>query len=541
MVTLTSLDTPTDWQGRDISFTLPMTKNLFTRTAEASKLRATLNDADFTLMNPASETAKAQRLDIESTAMNLDGTLFPDRTQDWTVDFTDVQYASETLPGPKTAAIAALAELTAKVTPGEPLQITLDSPSIWAETPLVRLENIAVSLRGTPNSYTIDHTGGTISVLGSELAETAKSAGLGSFPANGTVSFADGVFSGTADLRVAKANNAEINVDYTYQGGEGTAEIDIPAILFTPKGLQPQALIPAFRGKVAQVEGEARAKLSLAFADGAFTDTSGTVQLVNMSVGTAPGPISGLNTTMQFASLFPLQTDGPQTLTMKRFNPGFPLENGVLTFTLVPDGVKVDAADWPIGNGAFALDPFTWIYAAEENRVTMRVKDIALSDFLNNFSNKRLQATGNVVGVFPIVVRGVDVLIEKGRVSVPDGGLIKYDPGPGVPVYSESDAIEIFRQRNSSEYAALAQDALREFHYRLLSVSMDGPLNGDVEIGLIFDGSNKKVLNGQPFRFDITVNGELINIARSFNSNAQLKSEILRQNIQLPEGSVIGN
>jgi hypothetical protein len=226
---------------------------------------------------------------------------------------------------------------------------------------------------------------------------------------------------------------------------------------------------------------------------------------------------------------------------MKRFNPGFPLENGVLTFTLVPDGVKVDAAEWPIGNGAFALDPFTWIYAAEENRVTMRVKDIALSDFLNNFSNKRLQATGNVVGVFPIVVRGVDVLIEKGRVSVPDGGLIKYDPGPGVPVYSESDAIEIFRQRNSSEYAALAQDALREFHYRLLSVSMDGPLNGDVEIGLIFDGSNKKVLNGQPFRFDITVNGELINIARSFNSNAQLKSEILRQNIQLPEGSVIGN
>ena len=540
VVTLKSLDTPTDWQGRDISFTLPATKNLFTRTADASTLKATLNTADFTLTKPATDTAKAQRLDIESAAMVLDGTLFPDAKQDWTVDFTDVDYASDTLPGPETTASAAEAVLTAKVNPGQPLQITLESPSITAETPLVRLDDIDIKLRGTPDTYTVDHTGGTVTVLGSEFAETARSAGLASFPANGTVNFADGVFSGSAGLTVAKAANAGLNVDYTYKGGTGTAEVDIPSILFTPKGLQPQTLIPAFRGKVARVEGEARAKLSLAFSDGKFTDTSGTVQLVDMSVGTAPGPIMGLNTTMRFASLFPLQTDGQQRLTMDSFNPGFPLENGTMTFTLVPEGVKVDAADWPIGNGAFALDPFTWLYAAEENRVTMHVKDIALSDFLNNFGNQKIEATGNVVGVFPIVVRGIDVSIEKGRVSVPNGGLIKYDPGPGVPEYSEEDAIKILRERRSGEYAALAQDALREFRYRELSAYLDGPINGDVEIGLVFDGSNKKVLNRQPFRFDITVKGELFNIARSFNSNAQVKSEILRQNGKLPNGTIIG-
>ena len=540
VVTLKSLETPTDWRGENISFTLPPTKKLYTRIADGSKLAATLNMADFTLIKPASEKANAQRLDIESATMVLNGMLFPDATQDWTVDFTNVQYESETLPGPETTASAAQAKLTAKIAPDLPLQITLNSPSITAETPLVRLENIDIKLSGTPESYTVEHTGGTVTVLGSEFADSAKSAGLASFPANGTVSFADEAFSGTASLRVAKAANARVDVDYTYQGGAGTAEIDIPSILFTPKGLQPQTLIPAFRGKVARVEGEARAKLRLAFADGIFTDSSGTVQLVDMAVGTAPGPITGLDTTLRFASLFPLQTDGQQMLTMKSFNPGFPLENGTLAFNLVPEGVKVDSANWPIGTGAFALDPFTWVYAAEENRVTMRVKDIALSDFLNNFGNKKIEATGNVVGVFPIVVRGIDVLIEKGRVSVPDGGLIKYDPGPNVPVYSEEDAIKILRERRSGEYAALAQDALREFRYRELSASLDGPINGDVEIGLVFDGSNKKVLNRQPFRFDITVKGELFNIARSFNSNAQVKSEILRQNGKLPEGTVIG-
>ena len=539
-VTLRSLDTPTEWRGENISFTLPPTTNFFTRTAKASTIAATLDSADFTLIRPAAQSAPQQRLDIQSQTLKLNGTLLPTATQDWTVDFADVQYASETLPGPGTTASAAQAVLTAHLEPNQPLQITLISPSITAETPLVRFSNIDINLSGTPDTYTVDHTGGTVDVIGSEFAETAKSAGLASFPANGTVTFADEAFRGQASLRVAKANNANVAVNYTFQDGAGTADIDAPSILFAPKGLQPQTLIPAFRGKVARVEGEARAKLSLAFSDGEITDSSGTVQLVDMDVGTAPGPITGLNTTMRFESLLPLQTDGQQTLSMKSFNPGFPLEDGVVVFNFVPEGARVDSADWPIGNGSFSLDPFTWIYAAIENRVTMRVKDVALSDFLNDLGNKKIEATGTVVGVFPVVVRGIDVLIEDGIVSVPDGGVIKYDPGPGVTVYTEEEAINVLREKRTNEYAALAQDALREFRYRELSASLNGPINGDVEIGLIFDGSNKKVLNRQPFRFDITVKGELFNIARSFNSNAQVKAEILRQNGQLPEGTVIG-
>jgi len=403
-----------------------------------------------------------------------------------------------------------------------------------------RKHDIELSLKGTPDSYAVDHKGGTIVIIGSDFAEAARTAGFSSFPAEGTVKFQDGAYFGQATLQVANADNAKVDVEYTYENGAGRADIDIPSILFTPKGLQPQTLIPAFRGKIARVNGEVRAKLNMAFKDGVLTGSGGQVQILDMAVGTAPGPIEGLNTTLNFASLFPLETDGLQQLTMDNFNPGLPLEDGVMAFNLVPEGVEVAAADWPIGNGSFSLDPFTWVYTAEENRVIMRVKDIALGDFLNDLGNKKIQATGNVVGSFPIVVRGVEVLIENGNVSVPDGGLIKYDPGPNAREYTEEEAIQILRERRSSEYAALAQDALREFRYRELSASLDGPINGDVEIGLVFDGSNARVLNRQPFRFDISVKGELFNIARSFNSNAQVKSEILRQNGKLPEGAIIG-
>jgi len=52
---------------------------------------------------------------------------------------------------------------------------------------------------------------------------------------------------------------------------------------------------------------------------------------------------------------------------------------------------------------------------------------------------------------------------------------------------------------------------------------------------LKFDGKNGKVLGGQPFRFDIGLEGELLNILRSFNTNAQIKAELARRGLSKEE------
>ena len=61
---------------------------------------------------------------------------------------------------------------------------------------------------------------------------------------------------------------------------------------------------------------------------------------------------------------------------------------------------------------------------------------------------------------------------------------------------------------------------------------MDGPLDGAIQLGMEFDGSNQAVLNNQPFRFAINIEGELLNILRSFNSNEQIKSELARRQLE---------
>lgn len=539
LITLTRMETPTAWIIEDAAFGLPATRSLFVKRPDVGRLEARLNESKFTFTQPAIDGAAAQRLDLRAEAMFLKGDIFGAGQQSWDIEFTDAAYASDTLPAVGTKAAAKRASLTAQIAPDAPVEFTLQSPAISAETPLVKIADMNIALSGSPLEYDVSHSSGSVSLSGTEFATIAKSAGLGRFPADGVVQFRDKRFTGQANLSIAKANNAKVIVDYVFADGAGDAAILVPSIEFTGGGLQPQALFPTLKGKIASVEGEAQARLNVRFANGELTQSSGVVDLLDLDLGTAPGPIQGLNTSVTFTSLLPMETDGPQTLTMKNFNPGLELEDGTVTYRLLPEGVGVDMAQWPIGNGALSLDPFTWHYAAEENRVTMRVKDVSLGDFLKNIGDSKIEATGTVVGTFPIVIRGVEVLVDGGTLSVPDGGVLRVDPGPSVPIYSQDEAINVIREKRAGEYAALARDALREFRYRELRAAINGPLDGELEIGLNFDGANDRVLNAQPFRFDISVAGELFNIARSFNSNAQVKSEILRQNGKLPEGVLI--
>lgn len=536
-ITLDRLETPTDWVAEDIRFGLSATPDIFVRRADRSEISATPLTPEFILTRPATDLSPTQRIDMSAQTLEIAGTLRPDATQDWRAVFTEAEYASATLPGPETTAQASTATLIANFAPGQAVQINLQSPAINAQTPLVEISDMRIALNGTPEAYIVEHSGGRVRLIGSAAAETAKAAGVAELPLGGTVRFNDGAFIGAARTNIAKANGAEVEIDYRYANGEGTAEIDIPQIQFTPGGLQPQALLPALKGKIARVTGTARAALQIAFANGALTDSSGEIALIDMDVGTAPGPIEGLDTVIQFSSLFPVQTTGVQRMRLRSFNPGLQLADGEVAYELVPNGVRVTEAAWPIGNGRLSMDPFTWVYAAEENRVTMRVEDVALGDFLEEIGNETIRASGMVTGVFPIVVRGVQVLVENGYVSVPDGGVIRIDlpagdAGGGTNYISDATK-KALKAVNTGDYPTLTREALREFEYRELRAAIDGPLDGEIAVGLIFDGSNRNVLNGQPFRFDIDLRGELFNILKSFNSNDQIKIQVLRDRMGL--------
>ena len=126
----------------------------------------------------------------------------------------------------------------------------------------------------------------------------------------------------------------------------------------------------------------------------------------------------------------------------------------------------------------------------------------------------------------------MDVRVENGELWVKDGGVIQYRSDQ-LESISELDgtnerAVAAIRSGN---YRDAAFEALKNFEYQELRVKIDGALDGPIDVFLKADGKNDDVLGGQPFLFNINLQGELLNILRSFNTNAQIKSELARRGL----------
>jgi len=521
------VETTTNWTAYEVDADITANSALFERSAATEQSRVDTNLSN--LQAQIHRESDAAILNMTANSLRAQGTLMPvdkNLTQNWDMQFAQALITSDDLPGPDTKITLPEGQLTAELTTGQPPEFNLTTPSANVETQLVNVDDMALRVHGQPDNFDIEHSGGRVKLTGNDLPP---------LPIEGHLTATGGAFIGQAKARLPQADNTPIAMTYNIRDGAGYADVDIEALQFTPNGLQPQNLISRLRGKIAQVEGLASAKIHLEFARGKPLESYGTAKIIDMSLGTAPGPLTGMNMELSMDSVLPLISRGKQRITMAQFDPGIPLQDGVIDFELIDDGVKIYSAQWPVGDGYFSLDPFTWQYGAEENRLVMRLSDVQLGEFMESIGNDSIQATGQLQGEFPILISGVNVTVEKGNITVKDGGTIRYTPQADdntPPIsYTQEEAIKILRTKDQARYSSLARDALREFKYKELSVQIDGPLDGEVELGTVFNGSNPKVLNGQPFEFDINVVGELFNIMRSFDSNAQIKSQLEKQGI----------
>lgn len=501
-LSFTRLDTTSEWIIEDFSGTLRPGSPIYARSAQGpARVRTGLADTQLTARRDASDTAEAATLAVQITSAELTGSIGETR-QDWASTFMQVALQSETFPVEGTDLTLPEGMLDVSLLSSGRSEFRLSTPGSTLITPIYRVRDMALEAEGTAEAYRLTYQGGRIRVV-----QTAEgSAPLPVLSASGDLNFADGQFTGTAQATIPQVPDNPVMISYSMFDGRGEAAIALRDLRFRPRGLQPQELAPALRGKIAQVDGAIDADLRVAFGGTDPISGTGSVEIKNMSLGTAPGPITGLSGTVELTSLFPVVTAPNQILRIDAFDPGFPLENGVVTYALVEDGVDISSALFPFGEGRISFDPFIWTYGAPENRVTLRVSDVQVAEFLKDIGDGKLSVSGTIEGEIPVVVSGIDVKVDKGRLEVPYGGTIRYS---GNNPIGDDD----------SNPAATAFKALENFNYQSLFAEIDGPLDGAVSIGMLFTGSNPDVLYDVPFQFDVTVEGELFNIARSLNPN----------------------
>ena len=523
-ISLSKFKTPTGWTAQETAFDIASAAPFFTRAAnsEESKLSAQLSNITTALV----EEETGRRLDMTVVGVDAQSVISPER-QDWILTAREADVKTDDFGGKGTIVGAPDAIIKAVLTPYAPAQIEVTAQAARVRTDQISTQKMPIALTGTPTEFQLDFGGenyasaGRVNFIGQAVPE---------LPLRGALDFTNGLIEGRAYTILPDTKDADIEIDFRLKDGSGTATVDIPDLTFMPGGLQPQNLVSALQGKIANVEGTISAQIELGFEPNQPVQSFGRATLNDLDFGTLPGPFKGVSTQVEFSSIFPLVSSGVQRLTVDSFNPGVDLIDGVIEYEFISGGVEILSAKWPLANGFISLDPTVWTFDAPENRVVLRIDGVSAGAFIGEAGGGSLTVTGDVVGTIPVVIAGVDVRIDEGRLGVKDGGVIQYRskeltsvvdliPEKYVTLQDYQQFKEFRDSEDPSENAGkdLAFTALRNFEYKSLAVKLDGPLDGEIEVNLRFIGRNPKILAGTEFDFNVTIIGELVNLVRGLS------------------------
>ncbi|MDD2723581.1 MAG: YdbH domain-containing protein [Methylovulum sp.] len=122
--------------------------------------------------------------------------------------------------------------------------------------------------------------------------------------------------------------------------------------------------------------------------------------------------------------------------------------------------------------------------------LTLRVRNVDLSQLLSSLHYKDLTATGTVNGELPLKL-GVDSIeLLAGSLNGTRPGVLRYQG----PVADKEN---------------LAFRALRNLEYHSLQAKVNYRPNGDYHLGLRMEGGNPEVLSGHPLAFNLNLSGHL--------------------------------
>jgi hypothetical protein len=337
--------------------------------------------------------------------------------------------------------------------------------------------------------------------------------------------------AGTATLAGDKVNadgilqdrgeQARVRLAATHdlKSGRGSAEaVTDPPIAFAPDGAQPQRLVPLLRGKLTSVDGIVAGEARASWGDGPLAGTA-TIEITSLGAQTPVAVLAGLDGKLSFASLLPPATAPRQKLTLASLDVGLPLQNGVAELTLRPDGkLAIHALGWPWAGGRIHLEDEVVDPTAETITLTLRVDDVDLAELVKLVENEELQATGRVDGTIPVEIVGDTVFIRQARLTSTGGGTLRYGSEAGAAVLE-----------TGGEGSELLANALKDFRYDSLVLTLDGKTAGELDLAMQIRGFSPEVYSGSPVELNLSVGGALLEMLQQGLAGYRIPDNIVRQ------------
>ncbi len=302
----------------------------------------------------------------------------------------------------------------------------------------------------------------------------------------------------------------------------GSLEANWGPITFAPDGLQPSKLSTELED-LQDVSGEVAIEAKAEWSQQS-DNISAKLRLTSLSATLLPVEIDDLNGTLSFLSLAPLVSDETQEITIEKLDVGVPLSNLLLGFEILDSqgGPALDAktlqADF--AGGRLTASPFRISGPEDTFATTVEVTHVKLDRLTDLLDLGDIQLEGRVIGQLPLTLdlSNETVAIDSGWLQAVDEGVIR------IPDAAERLGLgEVSEERKQLLFAL---EALSDFHYTYLYATVSFAANGDLDLALTLEGNNPAVLDGYPFKFNVTFGVDLADLLAAFRLGREITPEL---------------
>lgn len=321
-----------------------------------------------------------------------------------------------------------------------------------------------------------------------------------------------------------RPSDTELTVPWRLQiapaSADGRGSLGPATLTFGGAGLDPAALSPALAA-LAEPEGTVTVEAGMTLADGAL-ETEATVGLDGLTLRTAAAAAEGLRGTVAMASLMPPRTAGVQEVSAERVVAAVPFTDARLRFRLV-DGpaIAVETMRAEFAGATLSADDARFDLSTGRGAVTVDLQGLDLARLFDALSLDDFNGSGTMQGSVPVELTAQGLRVGRGSIAA---------TGPGRLTVGFGAARQTLM--NQGDYVRLMVQALEDFRYDELEVAVQRPPDGELGLDVTLLGQNPEVLDGHPFRFNISINGDVEPILDALREGRRLTGDLLRNSLE---------
>lgn len=373
--------------------------------------------------------------------------------------------------------------------------------------------------RGVSASNALIKLSGAGSVIAGELRVSSLDAGYGlpTFTLNGTGRIDAGKLTAQLNAITGAGGGVKLgNIMLTgnFNTRNYVADLDMGPISFAPGKLQPADLFPRAKSYLRDFSGTVRLAGPIKWSKGR---ASAEVKLGLEGLTGDAGPVlfQNLNGVIEIDEPWPVSTRPNQQLAIEQFIAGLPMTNALVRFELHGPLMKVEEGRLDMAGGRASIAPTEIAMNAAGQRMTLNIDQLSVSELFKIAGVAGLSGEGAISGTAPITLFPNGIIVDNATFAADAPGVLRYDAAQAPGALG-----------SAGSSVSLALQALSNFHYKELIVTLNRKLTGDAELGLHIAGSNPSFYNGYPVEFNLNLSGKLDEVLRKGLAGYRLPSII---------------